>query len=242
MTGADLPRRLLAEFLGTATLVAIVVGSGIAAQTMSPGDEGLQLLENAAATAAGLFVLILVLGSVSGAHFNPVVSVVDAVLGGRPWSDVAAYVPAQCAGGIVGAVLANLMFGDAAVSISTHARSSPALWLSEVVATVGLIITIFALARTARGHLAAAAVAAYIGSAYFFTASTSFANPAVTLGRVFSDSFAGIAPGSAPAFVLAQVVGAAVATVFVVYLWPVPSAPPPAVEVTSTARSDRAAA
>ncbi|WP_163513238.1 MIP/aquaporin family protein [Fodinicola acaciae] len=211
MTG----RKLLAEFLGTALLVAVVVGSGIAASRLSPSDVGLQLLENAAATAAGLVVLILIFGPVSGAHFNPVVSIVDAVMGGMRWREVTAYALAQTAGAVFGAILANTMFGAVPVSISTKPRSSLALWLSEIVATAGLVLLIFALTRTGRGHLAAPAVGAYIGSAYFFTASTSFANPAVAIGRVFSDSFAGISPWSVPGFVIAELAGAGVAVVLI---------------------------
>ena len=191
-------RRLLAEFLGSAFLAAIVIGSGIAAQTLSPGNIGLQLFENAAATATGLFAIILMFGPISGAHFNPVVSFVDAGFGGLTWRDAAAYAPFQIAGCIGGAILANVMFSEAAISISTKHRASGPHWVSEVVATIGLILVIFALARSGRSHLAPAAVGAYIGAAYFFTSSTSFANPAITVGRMFSNTFAGIAPSSVP--------------------------------------------
>jgi arsenate reductase len=200
-------RRLLAEFLGSALLAAIVIGSGIAAQTLSPGNVGLQLFENAAATAAGLFAIILMFGPISGAHFNPVVSFVDAAFGGLSWRDASAYLPFQTVGCIAGTVLANVMFSKAAISISTKHRASGAHWVSEVVATIGLILVIFALARSGRSHLAPAAVGAYIGAAYFFTSSTSFANPAITVGRMFSDTFAGIAPSSVPSFISAQIVG-----------------------------------
>jgi arsenate reductase len=200
-------RRLVAEFLGSAFLAAIVIGSGIAAQQLSPGNVGLQLFENAAATAAGLFAIILMFGGVSGAHFNPVVSFVDAAFGGLAWRDAAAYLPAQVAGCVGGAVIANLMFSTAAVSISTHHRASAPHFLSEIVATVGLLLVIFALARSGRSRSAPAAVGAYIGAAYFFTSSTSFANPAITVGRMFSNTFAGIAPSSGPVFIAAQVVG-----------------------------------
>lgn len=200
-------RRLLAEFVGSALLAAIVVGSGIAAQHLSPGDTGLELLENAAATAAGLYAIILMVGPVSGAHFNPVVSFVDAAFGGLAWSDAAKYLIAQVAGCIGGAILANLMFAASVVSISTKDRASGAHLLAEIVATAGLLLVIFALARSGRGRLAPAAVGAYIGSAYFFTSSTSFANPAITVGRMFSNSFAGIQPASAPVYVGAQIVG-----------------------------------
>jgi glycerol uptake facilitator-like aquaporin len=218
-------RRLLAELLGSAFLAAVVIGSGIAAQRLSPGDTGLELLENAAATAAGLYAIILMLGPVSGGHFNPVVSVADAALGGLSWRDAAAYVAAQVAGCTGGAVVANLMFASAAVSISARHRISPAHFLSEVIATLGLVLVIFALARSGRGATAPAAVGAYIGAAYFFTSSTSFANPAITIGRMFSDTFAGIAPASAPGFIGAQVIGATLAVVLVRALYPdVPAA------------------
>jgi arsenate reductase len=169
-------RRLLAEFLGSALLAAIVIGSGVAAQTLSPSNVGLQLFENAAATATGLFAIILMFGPISGAHFNPVVSFVDAAFGGLKWRDAAAYLPFQTVGCIGGAILANVMFSQAAISISTKHRASGPHWISEVVATIGLILVIFALARSGRSHLAPAAVGAYIGAAYFFTSSTSFAN------------------------------------------------------------------
>ncbi|MGA2520403.1 MAG: MIP/aquaporin family protein [Acidimicrobiales bacterium] len=213
-------RRLSAELLGSALLAAVVVGSGIAAQQLSPGAVGLELLENAAATAAGLYVLILMFGPVSGAHFNPVVSFVDAAFGGLPWLDAWAYTAAQVTGCAGGAVLANLMFSKAAVSISTHHRATPAHFLSEVVATLGLVLVVFALARTGRTHTAPAAVGAYIGAAYFFTSSTSFANPAITVGRMLSDTFAGIAPSSAPVFVAAQVVGGVLAFAVIRVLYP----------------------
>jgi Glycerol uptake facilitator and related permeases (Major Intrinsic Protein Family) len=208
---APLARRLLAEFLGSAFLAAAVIGSGIAAQQLSPGDTGLQLLENAAATAAGLFTFILMFGAVSGAHFNPVVSLVDASFGGLRWRDALAYIPAQVSGCIAGAVTANAMFALAAVSISTKHRASDAHLFAEVIATLGLLLVIFSLARTRRGAMAPAAVGAYIGAAYFFTSSTSFANPAISVGRMFSDTFAGIAPAAVPAFVVAQLVGGLVA-------------------------------
>ena len=220
VSGVALWRRLLAELLGSAFLTATVIGSGIAAQRLSPGTTGLQLLENAAATAAGLFAIILMFGPVSGAHFNPVVSFADAAFGGLSWRDAASYLPAQVAGCIGGAVLANLMFARAAVSISAKHRATPAHFLSEVIATLGLIVVIFALARSGRIRSAPAAVGAYIGAAYFFTSSTSFANPAITVGRMFSDSFAGIAPSSAPAFIAAQIVGGALAVVVIRALYP----------------------
>jgi Glycerol uptake facilitator and related permeases (Major Intrinsic Protein Family) len=222
---APLGRRLLAELVGTAMLVAVVVGSGIAAQQLSPGDVGLQLLENSTATVFGLAVLILMFGPVSGAHFNPVVSVADWLLGRRSGGgltgrDVAAYTAAQVTGAVLGAVLANAMFDLDAVQVSEKVRASTGLWIGEIVATAGLIALIFILARTGRAALSAGAVGVYIGAAYWFTSSTSFANPAVSIGRIFSDTFAGIAPGSVPGFVLAQLVGAALGAGLVLVLYP----------------------
>ncbi len=213
-------RRLVAELLGSALLAALVVGSGIAAQRLSPDDVGLQLLENAFATALGLPVLILVFAPISGAHFNPVVSLVDSISGLRSWRDTALYVPTQIIGCILGAILANLMFGDPALTISTTERLSPGHFLAEIVATAGLILVIFALARTGRANLTPVAVGAYIGAAYFFTSSASFANPAITIGRMFSDTFAGIAPSSAPGFILAQLIGATLGYLVVRLLLP----------------------
>jgi glycerol uptake facilitator-like aquaporin len=220
MSTPPLARRLLAELLGSAFLAARVIGSGIAAQTLSPGDAGLQLLENAAATAAGLATIILMFGPVSGGHFNPVVSLADATFGGLAWRDALAYVPTQVAGCVLGAITANGMFALAAVSISTHHRASPAHLLSEGVATAGLLLVIFSLARARRPQTIPAAVGAYIGAAYFFTSSASFANPAITVGRMLSDTFAGIAPASVPAFVAAQLVGGALAVLAVKVLYP----------------------
>jgi glycerol uptake facilitator-like aquaporin len=217
---APLPRRLLAEFLGSAFLAAVVVGSGIAAEQLSPGDTGLQLLQNAAATAAGLFTIILMFGPISGGHFNPVVSLVDASFGGLPRREALAYIPAQVLGCIAGAIVANGMFALAAISISDKHRASEAHLLAEVVATLGLLLVIFSLARTRRGSLAPAAVGAYIGAAYFFTSSTSFANPAISVGRMFSDTFAGIAPASVPGFVVAQLIGGVVAIGVIRMLYP----------------------
>jgi arsenate reductase len=215
-----LVRRLLAELLGSAFLAAAVVGSGIAAQNLSPGDTGLQLFENAAATAAGLFAIILMFGPVSGGHFNPVVSLADATFGGLRWRDAGAYIPAQICGCVAGAVVANVMFELAAISISTHHRASPAHVFSESIATAGLIVVIFSLARTRRSNITPAAVGAYIGAAYFFTSSASFANPAITVGRIFSNTFAGIAPSSVPSFIAAQLVGGACALVAIRSLYP----------------------
>ena len=197
-----------------------MIGSGIAAANLSPGDIGLQLFENAAATAAGLFAIILMFGPVSGGHFNPVVSLVDAHFGGLRWRDAFAYIPAQITGCIGGAIVANGMFALAAISISDKHRASDAHLLAEVVATLGLLLVIFSLARTRRGSIAPAAVGAYIGAAYFFTSSTSFANPAITAGRMFSDTFAGIAPASVPAFIAAQLVGGLIAVGVIHVLYP----------------------
>jgi glycerol uptake facilitator-like aquaporin len=216
----SLTRRLSAEFLGSVLLAALVIGSGIAAQRLSPHDTGLQLLENAFATALGLPVLILLFAPLSGAHFNPVVSLADSIEGLRAWSDTALYIPIQIAGCIAGAVLANLMFGLAPVTLSTSERLTPATFLAEIVATSGLILVIFVLARTDRSSLTPITVGAYIGAAYFFTSSSSFANPAITIGRMFSDTFAGIAPSSAPGFIVAQVLGAGVGVVLVRWFYP----------------------
>ncbi len=223
-----LPRRLFAEFLGTGLLVTVVVGSGIAAQRLSPADVGLQLLENSTATALGLTALILMVGPVSGAHLNPVVSLADWILGHRSGTGLsarhlAAYTLAQCAGAVVGAVLANLMF-DTPTQLSTKHRVTGGHLLGELVATTGLVTLIFALTRARRGMLAAPAVGAYIGAAYWFTSSTAFANPAVTIGRMFSNTFSGIAPSSVPPFVAMQVLGAGIAMVIVSALYPDASA------------------
>ena len=220
MNAVPLGRRLLAEYLGSGLLAAIVIGSGIAASQLSPGDVGLELLENALVTGAGLFAIILMFGAVSGAHFNPVVSFVDAAFGGISLRDALAYLPAQVLGCISGAILANVMFSLPAVSISTHHRATGPHLLSEVVATVGLLLVIFALARSERSSITPAAVGAYITAAYFFCSSTSFANPAITIGRIFSNSFAGIAPSSVLPFIGAQVVGGVVAVGLIAVLYP----------------------
>ncbi len=206
--------------MGTGLLVTVVVGSGIAAQRLSPGDVGLQLLENSLATALGLTVLILLFQTVSGAHFNPVVTLADRLLGTRHRpAEIVAYLLAQIVGGVGGAILANLMF-DTPTTISTADRLSAGHLLGEVVATAGLVLLIFALSRTGRSAIVAPAVGAYIGAAYWFTSSTSFANPAVTIGRIFTDTFAGITPTSALWFVGAQLVGAALGAVLVLLLFP----------------------
>lgn len=201
-------------------LVAVVIGSGIFAQRLSPDDVGLQLLENSVATGAALVALILAFGSVSGAHFNPVVSVIDRLLGGLSNLETLVYVPAQLVGGCVGAVLANLMFDLPAVEISERARSSDGLLLGEVVATFGLLIVILGVVRSGRSESAPYAVGGYIAAAYWFTSSTSFANPAVTIARTLSDTFAGIEPSSVPPFVVAQFVGGLIALALARFLFP----------------------
>jgi glycerol uptake facilitator-like aquaporin len=215
-----LGRQALAEFLGSAGLVTVVIGSGIAAQRLSPDDVGLQLLENALATGTGLVALILAFGPVSGGHFNPVVTLADRFFGGVSNRQVAVYLPAQLVGGVVGAVVANLMFDLPAVSVSTTERSGGGLWLSEGVATFGLVVLIFALVRAGRAALAPFAVGAYITAAYWWSSSTSFANPMIDVARTLSDTFAGIAPASVPMFLLAQLAGAAAAVVVVALLHP----------------------
>ena len=217
-------RQAAAEFIGTGLLVTVVIGSGIAAQRLSPGDAGLQLLENSMATGLGLAVIILVLGPVSGGHFNPAVSVVDALLarGGDGRLSVKGlwlYVVAQMSGGVAGALLASVMF-DAPPAFSETERASLGAVIAEVVATAGLVLVIVGLARARRPALTAAAVGAYIAAAYWFTSSTSFANPAVTVARMFTDSFAGIAPASVLPFVLAQLGGAAVGLALALFLFP----------------------
>ena len=215
-----LGRRVLAEFLGTGLLVAAIVGSGIAAARLSPGDLGLELLENTAATVGALIALILALGPVSGAHFNPVVTLVDRFFGGLTTFDAAGYVVAQTTGALAGALLANAMFALPTFEASTKTRSSGPLWLAEVVATFGLVVVIFGVVRSGRASLAPFAVGAYIGGAYFFTSSTSFANPAVTIGRTISNSFAGIRPSSAPVFIAMQLIGGALALAVIRVLYP----------------------
>ena len=225
MPSFSLGRRLAAEGLGTALLLAIVIGSGIMGERLAGGNVAIALLGNTLATGAGLVVLIEVFGPVSGAHFNPVVSGVATRLGGISGRDALAYLPAQVFGCVAGAVLANAMFAKAAISFSQHHRASPAHLLAEVVATAGLVLVIFTLVQTRRTASVAAAVGAYIGAAYFFTSSTSFANPAISIGRMFSNTFAGIAPASVPAFIVAQIIGGAVGLLGVRLLYPVPLVP-----------------
>lgn len=217
---APLWRRAIAEAIGTGLLVAIVVGSGIAAQRFSPHDTGLMLLENSLATALGLAVLIAMFQRLSGAHFNPVVTLADRTLGSRlSATEVVVYIAAQITGGIGGAVLANAMFA-VPTTIATTDRATPELFLAEVVATAGLILVIFTLARGGRAAAVAPAIGAYIGAAYWFTSSTSFSNPAVTIGRVFTDTFTGITPTSALPFLCAQLLGAAIGVVLTLLLFP----------------------
>jgi arsenate reductase len=215
-----LARQATAEAVGTALLVAIVVGSGIFAQRLSPDDVGLQLLENSTATALGLVALILAFGSVSGAHFNPIVTLADLALKGIDRVSASIYIAAQIVGGCIGAIAANLMFDLDAVTWSTHRRSSSGLWLGEVIATFGLLIVILGVTRSGKASAAPFAVGGYIGAAYWFTSSTSFANPAVTIARTLSNTFAGIKPSSVPAFVIAQLIGGAAAVALGVFLHP----------------------
>jgi glycerol uptake facilitator-like aquaporin len=233
-----LARQALAEFLGSAGLVTVVIGSGIAAQRLSPDDVGLQLLENALATGAGLVALILAFGPASGGHFNPVVTLADRFFGGMTNRQVAAYLPAQLVGGVVGAVVANLMFDLPAVTLSTRDRSAGGLWLSEALATFGLVVLIFALVRAGRAALAPFAVGAYITAAYWWSSSTSFANPMIDLARTLSDTFAGIAPASVPMFVLMQLLGGAAGVAVVAALYPTVTAVADAVVVPHDSSGD----
>ena len=215
-------RRTTAELLGTAFLVMAVIGSGVMATRLSPGDVGLQLLQNSVATGAVLVALILALQPVS-ASFNPVVTLVEVALGVVRPGEAIALVAGQLGGGVLGAVAANLMFELEAVSIATTERSGAGLWLAEVVATLGLVLVVFGALRSGRVETVAFAVGGYIAAAYWFTSSTSFANPAVTVARALSDTFAGISPGSAAAFVLMQLVGGALAAGLVRFLHPLPT-------------------
>jgi glycerol uptake facilitator-like aquaporin len=218
MTGSQ-ARRLLSEFIGSAFLVAAVVGSGIAASRLFPSQTGLELLTNSVVTGAALVALILALQPVSAA-FNPVVTMVERLLGLISTSDALAQVTAQVAGAITGCIIANLMFGLQAITISTHRRAGGPVYLSEVVATLGLVIVIFAAVRSGQKQAVAYAVGAYIMAAYWFTGSTSFANPAVTIARMFSDTFAGISPSSVPLFILMQLVGGLLAWALISALYP----------------------
>ncbi|MFC7848568.1 aquaporin [Arthrobacter sp. NPDC057388] len=229
-----LARRVVAEFIGTAFLVMAVVGSGVMATRLSPDDVGLQLLQNSLATGAALVALILALQPVS-ASFNPVVTLVERALGMLDTRTAAGLIGAQFAGGLAGAVAANLMFGLDAAAVSMHERTGAGLWLGEVVATIGLLLVVFGTVRSGRADRVAFAVSGYITAAYWFTSSTSFANPAVTIARTVTDSFAGIAPSSAPPFILAQLAGGAAGFLLVRFLYPTLAA-------SSAVAADRAAA
>ena len=221
-------RKVTAEFIGTALLVATVVGSGIMGESLARGNVALALLANTIATGAVLVALIFAFGGVSGAHLNPVVSISDALEHGMPWRDVPAYVAAQCLGGLTGTAVAHLMFGLPIFSLSRHARSGPAQVFSEFIATYGLMAVIWGCLRI-KSNGTPFAVGAYITAAYWFTASTSFANPAVTIARALSDTFAGIRPKDAPFFILAQVCGGLAATL--TFRWMIPSLPKKAEDI-----------
>jgi glycerol uptake facilitator-like aquaporin len=218
VTVADLPRRAAAEALGTAFLLAAVVGSGIMAERLAAGNGAIALLCNTLPTGAMLTVLILMFGPLSGAHFNPAVSLAFSLRGELTWRDAAVYIACQVAGGIVGVLAAHLMFDLSLWQISRTVRTGSGQWLAEFIATFGLLLTIFGCVARVPAAVAYA-VGLYITAAYWFTASTSFANPAVTLARSLSNTFAGIAPAGAPAFIVAQLVGAAVAVVIAGWLW-----------------------
>jgi glycerol uptake facilitator-like aquaporin len=222
MTTADVARRITAEAIGTAMLLAAVVGSGIMADRLSGGNDAIALLANTLATSAALAALILTFGPVSGAHFNPAVSIADASQGGIRWREVPAYVVAQVLGAILGVWTAHVMFGERVFMLSVHARSGPAQLVSECVATFGLVSVIWGCSRR-RAEAVPFAVASYIGAAYWFTASTSFANPAVTVARALTDTFSGIRPADVPGFIGAQLAGATTATLL--FRWLVPSLP-----------------
>lgn len=220
---AELPRKLVAELIGTAFLLATVVGSGIMGERLAGGNVAIALLANTLATGAGLVALILSFGPVSGAHFNPAVTIADASQGGLPWSEVPGYLAAQLVGAFVGVAVAHVMFEEHALFFaSQHARTGGAQWLSEFVATFGLMSVIWGCSRR-RPDLVPFAVGAYITAAYWFTSSTSFANPAVTLARAASDTFSGIRPSDAPGFIAAQLLGAAASTWL--FRWLVPALP-----------------
>lgn len=218
---ANLPRRLAAEFLGTAMLLAAVVGSGIMAERLAGGQIAVALLANTIATGAALVALIFTFGPISGAHFNPAVTISDAIAGGIEWRDAAFYLLVQTAGAVLGVMTANLMFELPAILPSTKVRTGPAQWLGEFVATFGLLAVIWGCSRLHKTVVVPFAVAAYITAAYWFTSSTSFANPAVTIARSLSDTFAGIRPVDVPAFIIAQMAGALAATML--FQWLVPN-------------------
>ena len=226
-----LTRRAVAEAVGTALLLAAVVGSGIMGERLAGGSVGLALLANTLATGAALVALILTFGSISGAHFNPAVTVCDASQGGIAWADVPAYVGAQLAGAVVGVAVADVMFGEPMFALSQHARHGGGQLLAEFVATFGLLSVVWGCVRLRSAAVVAFAVGAYITAAYWFTASTSFANPAVTVARSLTDTFAGIRPADVPGFVLAQLAGAAAATAL--FRWLVPTLPKTAERVVA---------
>jgi len=219
MSSVDLPRRLAAEALGTALLVAVVVGSGIMGERLAGGNDAIALLGNTLATGAALPMLILVFGPISGAHFNPVVSASFALQRALPWNECAAYVPVQIAGAIVGTLLAHLMFGEPLIQAATHVRTGLGVWTGEIVATFALLLTILGCLRS-QPNAVPYAVGLIITAGYWFTSSTSFANPAVTIARSLTDSFAGIRPADAPGFILAEIAGGAAATALAAWLWP----------------------
>jgi glycerol uptake facilitator-like aquaporin len=231
----DLSRRVAAEGLGTAFLLATVVGSGVMGERLSGGNVAIALLANSLATGAGLVALILTFGSISGAHFNPAVSVADATQGGLPWREVPFYATAQIVGAFLGVAVAHVMFGEAIFSVSTHARAGAAQLLSELVATFGLLSVIWGCVRR-KPSAVPFAVGAYVMAAYWFTSSTSFANPAVTLARAASNTFAGIRPVDAPGFVVAQLLGAGAATA--TFRWLVPTLPAVAERVVDRPEGD----
>ena len=226
-----LARRLMAEGVGTALLLAAVVGSGIMGERLAGGNVAVALLANTVATGAALVALILTFGPISGAHFNPVVTLADASQGGVSWHDARAYVVAQIVGGLVGVAMADVMFGEPVFALSRHVRQGPAQMLSEFVATFGLLSVVWGCSRLRSATVVPFAVAAYITSAYWFTASTSFANPAVTVARSLTDTFAGIRPADAPGFIVAQLLGAAAATAL--FRWLVPTLPAVATRVVA---------
>ena len=231
----SLGRRLTAEFLGTAFLVAAVVGSGVMGERLANGNVALALLANTIATGAALIAIILTFGPISGAHLNPAVTLADAIERGLSWLHAVQYSVVQILGGITGTITAHLMFGLPPVFLSQHTRSGPAQFLSEFIATFGLVSVIWGCARS-RSNVVPFAVGAYITAAYWFTASTSFANPAVTIARSLSDTFAGIRPADAPLFILAQLLGALAATFL--FRWLVPTLPFAAKDIVAAHRTD----
>jgi glycerol uptake facilitator-like aquaporin len=238
----ELTRRLVAETIGTAGLLATVVGSGIMAERLAGGNTAIALLANTVATGAALVALILTFGEISGAHFNPAVTLADALEKGVPWREVPAYIFAQIAGAFLGVAIANTMFELPVFFASTKMRTGPAQWLSEFIATFGLLSVIWGCSRLRSSVVVPFAVAAYIAAAYWFTASTSFANPAVTLARSMSDTFAGIRPADTPAFVLAQVAGAISATLLFRWLLPIKQQDAESVVMRGDAGQERVAA